>query len=282
MSQQEQRGQPTSGLDSEAEQEVDFARYARLLVVRWWLLGAGLVAGAVIGYAVSLSSSQVFKSTATVYLGQPVSAGGGQLQTLQTNPGTVSEIVHAESVIRQVASSCKVKPDDFRDGISTVAVETNLSRAGQNPIVRITVQAKRGKEAACAANGLARKVVDRIGVYPRQRIANFERRIATDEESISTIKSSLASVQVSTTDKLLFQLQLRNFQEDQIGAGQLLLQAKQVEAPEVLTAAVAQRVTARSRRNSVVVGALIGLVLGVLAALFWDRIAARVPRSNGG
>jgi capsular polysaccharide biosynthesis protein len=280
MNQQEQRGQASGGFDPEAEQEVDFSRYARLLVVRWWLLAAGLVAGAVIGYAVSLSGSQVFKSTATVYLGQPVSAGGGQLQTLQTNPGTVGEIVHAESVIRQVASSCKAKPGEFGDGIATVPVETNLSRAGQNPIVRITVQARHAKVAACAANGLARKVVDKIGVYPRQRIANFERRIATDEESITTIKSSIASAQVSTTDKLLFQLQLRNFQEDQIGAGQLLLQAKQVEAPELLTSAVAQRVTARSRRNSVVVAALIGLVLGVLAALFWDRVATRLPRSD--
>ena len=35
--------------------------------------------------------------------------------------------------------------------------------------------------------------------------------------------------------------------------------------------------TARSRRNSVVIGALIGLLLGVLAALVWDRFGTRVP-----
>jgi hypothetical protein len=280
MSQQEQRGQAPGGFDPEAEQEVDFSRYARLLAVRWWLLAAGLVAGALIGYAVSLAGSQVFKASASVYIGQPYSVSGGLLQTLQTNPGTVMAIVHSEAVIRQVATSCKAKPGDFRNGISVVNVDTSLSRNGLNPIVRITVQGKHGKEIACAANGLARKVVDEIGVYARKRIANFRRRIATDEESVTTIKSSISSAQVSTTDKLLFQLQLRNFQEDDIAAQQLLLQAEQVEAPRLLTTAVAERVTARSRRNSVVVAALIGLVLGVLAALFWDRVAARLPRPD--
>ena len=37
---------PSRGFDPEAEQEVDFAKYVRLLAVRWWLLAAGLVVGA--------------------------------------------------------------------------------------------------------------------------------------------------------------------------------------------------------------------------------------------
>ena len=40
---------PQRGFDPEAEQEVDFARYVKLLGVRWWLLAAGLVAGKLIG-----------------------------------------------------------------------------------------------------------------------------------------------------------------------------------------------------------------------------------------
>jgi uncharacterized protein involved in exopolysaccharide biosynthesis len=35
-------------------------------------------------------------------------------------------------------------------------------------------------------------------------------------------------------------------------------------------------VTARSRRNSVVVAAVIGLILGLIAALLWESVAARV------
>ena len=62
----------------------------------------------------------------------------------------------------------------------------------------------------------------------------------------------------------------------------MLLQAQQVEAPKVLTGAVREKVTARSRRNTVVVAALIGLVLGALVALLWERVAPRLaPPRNG-
>jgi hypothetical protein len=50
----------------------------------------------------------------------------------------------------------------------------------------------------------------------------------------------------------------------------------------VLTPASAARVTARSRRNSVVVAGLIGLVLGGIAALLWDRVAAAAARRRNG
>lgn len=277
MSQQERRGQAPGGFDPEAEQEVDFARYARLVAARWWLLGVGLVAGAVIGYAVSLGGSQVYDASATVYLGQPYSASGNiQLQNLQTNPSAVTAIVHSASVAADVAALCKTKPGAFRGGISTQSVPGNLSKNGQNPIVKITVQAKKGKVAACAANGLARKVVAKISVFAVRKINNFLSEISVDNKSINLIKTGLASAQVSTTDKLIFQTQLRTYQQDRLAATQLLLQAKQVEEPQLLTGAVSQRVTARSRRNTVVVAALIGLVLGALVALLWDRVVPRI------
>src|SRR6476661_1471083 len=113
--------------DPEAEQEVDFGRYWRLLAARWWLVAAGLVAGAVIGYAISLGGSQQFKATATLYLGQPYSASGNvQLQAAQTNPSTVRQIAHAEIVVQKVAAGCKAKPGDLRGGISTQSVSGNI------------------------------------------------------------------------------------------------------------------------------------------------------------
>src|SRR5205814_8169359 len=57
---------------------------------------------------------------------------------------------------------------------------------------------------------------------------------------------------------LLLQLRLSTTQQDRLSTSQLLLQAKQVEAPSILTSATPSRVTARSRRNTVVVAALIG------------------------
>ncbi len=64
---------------------------------------------------------------------------------------------------------------------------------------------------------------------------------------------------------------------DQTQNEQLLTLAQTVEQSQVITPARATKTTARSRRNSVLVGALIGLVLGILAALLWEP-AARVVR----
>src|SRR5918912_867351 len=170
----------SSGFDPEAEQEVDFGRYRRLFAARWWVPAAGLVVGAVVGYLVALGGSQVFKATATLYLGQPYSASGTQqLQAAQTNPSTVKKIAHAESVVARVASECKTKPSLFRGGISTQSVAGNIVKNGQTPLV-------------------------------------------TDQQQKLTLL-------------------------------QLLQQASIVEKPSVPTGAHATRVTARSRRNSVVV-----------------------------
>ena len=54
-----------TGFDPEAEQEVDFARYVRMLARRWWLVLIGVVVGAVIGYLVSLGGAKLYNATAT-------------------------------------------------------------------------------------------------------------------------------------------------------------------------------------------------------------------------
>src|SRR6476619_4901566 len=100
-----------SSFDPEAEQEVDFGRYTPLLAARWWVPVAGLVVGAGIGYLIALGSgNQVYKATATLYLGQPYTASGNvQLQAAQTNPSTVRQIAHGEQIVQRAARACKTK-----------------------------------------------------------------------------------------------------------------------------------------------------------------------------
>jgi len=264
-----------TGFDPEAEQEVDFGRYRRLIAARWWVPAAGLVLGAVIGYLVALGGSQVFKATATLYLGQPYSSSGTQpLQSVQTNPSTVKQIAHAESVVALVASRCKAKPGLFRGGISTQSVAGNISKNGQTPLVTLTVQSKKRKVASCAANELAHVVVDKLGVFANQKIRNFQAQIAVLNTDINAINGGLRGSGLGTTDKLVLQTRLTTDQTQKLTLTQLLQQAVIVEKPGILTGAHATRVTARSRRNSVVVAALIGLVIGAIVALMWDGVAA--------
>ena len=58
----------------EAEQEVDFGRYGRRIAHRWWLVLAAAGVGVLVGWLVSLGGGDVYKATATIYLGQPLVA----------------------------------------------------------------------------------------------------------------------------------------------------------------------------------------------------------------
>jgi capsular polysaccharide biosynthesis protein len=277
---------PSRGFDPEAEQEVDFARYVRLLAVRWWLLAAGLVAGAVIGYLVSLGGTQVYSATATIYLGQPYTPTGGALvQNIQTNPSAVANTVQSAAVQNEVANRCRAKASAFAKGISTQAIATGATKGGAaiNPLVKVTVQSKKGKVAACAANQLAEEVVSakHLGGYAAQKIANLKAQIALDNAQIKAVESAIGAPGLSDTIKLIVQTTLRSYQQDKTTNSQLLELAKGVEKPFVYTRAASHKITARSRRNTVVVAALIGLILGALAALLWDTVVPRLTPRNG-
>jgi capsular polysaccharide biosynthesis protein len=260
----------------DAEQEVDLGRHARAVATRWWLPLAGLIAGAIVGYLVSLSGTQVWQASATVYLGTPYSSGGTPLVSQQTNPTAVGTIVKSEEAIDKAAAVAHMKPEQLRGKISTQTVTAGTGSVGttrvqQNPLVKVTVQTPTAREARLTANALARQVVETLSAYPNQKIALLKQRIANDNAQVAALKGSGRSDSAAA-------ISLGNFLSDANGAQMQLVQARTIETPSILTHGAAVRTTARSRRNDVVVGALLGLLLGIIAALAWEPIAGRRAR----
>ena len=95
------RTRPPAPPDLDAEAEVDLGRYGHALLARWWLLLAGLVVGAILGYLTTLGGTQFYRAQAVVYMGQPLGAGQAPLQSLNTNPSTARAIVTSEQVLRR-------------------------------------------------------------------------------------------------------------------------------------------------------------------------------------
>jgi hypothetical protein len=270
-------------VDLDAEQEVDLGRYWSTIVGRWWLPVLGLLVGIIIGYLISLGGKQVWNASATVYTGAAYSAVGGiQLQGPQANPSTVNAIVHAEDSIERAAGQAGMRAADLRGHVSTKTISTGTGGTGvvrttANPLVRVTVQASTRRRAQAAANALARIVVARLSPYADKKIETLAERIAADQQQIDAIGKQ-ASSSSDTTAKAVFGVQLGVVLDDQLQAKQLLVQAQQIERPQVLTRAAAVKTTARSRRNSVVVAAFLGLMIGLAAALVWDRVLSRRAR----
>ena len=289
-----QRERPLPDVD--AEDELELSRYWNALLTRWWLPVAGLVAGIVIGYLLSLGGHQVYQAKANVYLGQPLNpTGNGQIQSLTTNPSTVKQVVLSPYWQHVAEQRAGLSTGSLRGHVSTQAVAgvaAALGRVGQNPLVNIVVTGKHPAQIARAADALARIVVNQVsGRYVDTKIKNLKTNIAADKAELANINERLSSLQqqvrgggLSATDRLiagnLIGLALQEQRQvisDQTQNQSLLALAQNVERSQIISLAHATKTTARSRRNSVLVGALIGLLLGIIAALFWEP-AARVVR----
>jgi len=269
-------------VDREAEQEVDLGRYWSAIVARWWLPLAGLLVGAVIGYLISLGGSQVWKASSTIFVGAPYSViGSVPLQGPQANPSTVGTIVRSEDAIQRAAIQAGMRAGDLRGHVSTKTISggtgTGTTRTTANPLVQITVQAPTRRKAQVAANALARLVVQRLAPYTEKKIDILKQRIAADEQEVAVIERQARS-SGDPTAKAVFGVHLADVLDDELQAKQLLVQAEEVERPKVLTRAAAVKTTARSRRNSVVVAAFLGLLIGLLAALLWEPVVRRRAR----
>jgi hypothetical protein len=267
----------TREADLDVEQEVDLGRYWHAIVARWWLPLVGLIAGALVGYLISLGGGQVWKASSSLYLGASYSSAGGVLlQGPQANPATVGTIARAESTIEEAAAKAGMRASELRGKVSTQTISTGVGsttlRTTGNPLVRVTAQASTRRKAAAAANALAGIVVDRLAPYADQKIANLKQRIAFDQKEIDALRNGVRAGDPAT--RAVLAVQLGQVLDDQNQSRQLLVQAQQIERPQILTRAAAEKTTARSRRNSVVVGALIGLILGLIAVLVWERAAA--------
>lgn len=284
------RERPRTQPGPEPEREVDFSRYLDALVARWWLPVAGLVIGAAIGYFVALGGKDVYRAQATVYVGTPYGASGQLIQTPATNPNTVGQVARGQGTLQQVAQASGMSVRELRAGVSTRPIKSGAPKGAPNQLYAVTVEGPKRGQVSAAANAIAAKIAAVTGGYAKLKVDTFRQEIASDQQQLDAIDqqanqvraqlNSAAPTERLTLGTLLLTMEQRRgtLEQDRLQARQLLAQAEQVELPRVLDRGVAAKATARSPRNSVVVAGLIGLIIGLFAALLWEPIAARTGR----
>ncbi len=292
-----------SPAELEGEQEVDLASAWKRIEKRWWLPVGGLLVGAVIGLVLALSGGSVWRAETIVYLGQPFAPlGGGQIQSLATNPRTVGEIVRSEAVLKAISNKTGIPVSKLRSSISTKELTaTGPARGGIIPLIEIAVKGDaEPRKIEDAADALAARVVERVSVFVAEKIELLEAQVAVAESQLQAIEGRIEAAQqqqlelaendsIPLTEKLLLNLNLNStittadarraaLQGSLVEANQLLNLAESVESSRVVEPAVAVKTTARSSRTSLLVGALVGLLLGAVLALAAEPFAARRRR----
>ena len=282
----------------DGEQEVDLRSAWRRLVDHWWLPVGGLILGAVLGVLVSLSGGKVWEARTLVYLGQPFTpGGGGQIQSLQTNPRTVGEIIRSQAALEKAAKDSGLRIGQLRGNVTSQAITSPGTARNLSPLVEIVVQAPQAVKAERAAASLTDTVVTDVSVYVERKIELLDDQITNAEQQLAQIdrriaaateqqRIALADPGLSLSEKLLVSTNsnatINNAEQRRStvfanlnSAQQLLSLAQTVERSQVIEGAAAKRTSATSRRTAAVVGALVGLLFGAVAAWLWEPFAAR-------
>jgi capsular polysaccharide biosynthesis protein len=270
------------------EEELDLREYGRTVGARWWLVLAAVVLGALIGWLLAVGGGDVWRARTTIYLGQPIApTGEAQIQSAATNPSTAGVIARSDEVVEEVAAAVGVQPGKLRAGISTRAIEGAITRLNQTPLVEISVRGPWGREqVAQAATLVAEAVVVRTSGYVTGKIAALEERLAAQEDELASLDGRIGQLEQGggglEVVGLLAVLEQRRGQlrTERADTQEALAVAQNVEAAQVLTEARGTKVSARSPRSSIIVGALIGLIAGVLLALLWDPLTSRLRRAD--
>ncbi len=295
-----------SPAELEGEQEVDLASAWKRIERRWWLPVGGLLVGAVIGLVLALSGGSVWRAETIVYLGQPFAPlGGGQIQSLATNPRTVGEIVRSESVLGEVSDATGIPVSKLRSSISTRELLAVGQVRGINPLIEIGVKGDSGpRKIEAAADALAGRVVESVSTYVADKVELLEQQVSVSESQLAAIETRIQAAQrqqdtliqdqsIPLDQRLLLSANLNSvittadarrtsLQDDLFEARQLLNLAESVESSRVVEPARAVKTTARSSRTSLLVGALLGLLVGAILALAAEPFVARRRAANSG
>jgi hypothetical protein len=256
------------------------------------------VVGAVVGIALALSGGSVWRAQTIVYLGQPFAPlGGGQIQSLATNPRTVGDIIRSEAALKNASDASGIPVSRLRSAISTRELLAAGQLRGINPLMEIAVKGSGKRRVELAADALADRVTERVSVYVTDKVALLQEQVAKGEAQLEEVNERIRLAQAQQaaiiTDgslpldqRLLVTANLNSvvttadarraaIQDDLFESKQLLNLAESVESSRIVEPAAASKTTARSSRSSLLIGALIGLIVGAIVALVIDPITAR-------
>jgi hypothetical protein len=200
--------------------------------------------------------------------------------------------VTAPATLDAAAKQADVSVSQLRGHVTTATVLTGSGTTASRGtvLIQIIVQLPKVKKAEAAAAALSKIVItETTSTYVTQSIDLIDTSITGYETELNALTKSTTTLNAavsSTTDPVLkatLAIQADSAAQRQATisnnlatARQQLALAKTIEKSSQIGSVSSEKTTARSRRNSILVGALIGLIIGAIAAIVAD-VRARRP-----
>jgi len=279
------------GAVDDAEREVDLLALGRAILGLWWIVALGVLGGIILGLLYAVSAGSLYEASARVAPGQAFNpSGSSAVLTYLTNKTAVNEIATSEATLQETAAKTGIPISELRNHVFTEAVTEGGVSAGRAVLIDISAQNAKARKAEEAADTVAR-IVQRTTTsdYVRQaisiygiRIKNFTTRLRTLQQRVELLDEALREPNLTLNERLLLAIQLDQAQATQgqtidslTTAQQQQILAQDVSQTQIIQEAKAAKLKARSRRTSVVFGAAIGFIVGLVAAIVvhyrWPR-----------
>ena len=292
--------------------EVRVTDYARRVVRRWYIVDACVVIAVALVFLHKVSgSTNQATATASVYLGQPLSAGGGPIpQTPQSNSGIAVTFVKSTPTLANAAKASGLTAKRLHGHVSVLVSSASAggtagsaSKAtGGSPTISITVEGPWSRQRVqAAAESLANSLIGFENRYTDIKRRQLKARITAEQAEVKQLQAAVdranAALQevdrssLSSTEKVAASAswgQILATSTQQLGDVSTQLPNDQIalagvdaiESAQMISDAQGRQVSAVRRRSTFVVAAFIGFIVGVGLALLWDELRAR--RGAGG
>ncbi len=279
---------------------IDVGSWFATLARNWWVIAGLVVLGIVVGAVVTLAQPKEYTATASVYIGQTTDATGNPMAGLNSNAKAAVQLLASQVVLKEAAertgmdiSASRLRRETtVETPSSTVKTTTSVVN-----IVVISVTDTDAERAAAAANALSEVLLKRLESGVDEKIAVLEKQLAENQEAYAASlarsveaqealadiatgggsaadKAAAASTWVALTQAAATQQESlsKSIQQTQL----LLLSAQQNEQPRILhEAAVPDSPSGPQMTMNVAIGALAGLVIGVIVAFARRGLADR-------
>ncbi len=287
-------------MSSDESTTIDIGSWFATLARNWWVIVGLIVIGVVVGAVAAKAQPNEYTATASVYIGQTTDANGNPMAGLNSNAKAAVQLLASQVVLEEAAgrigmdisTSLLRKETTVETPSSTVKVSTSVVN-----IIVISVTDTKKARAAAAANALADILLERLDTGTSAKITLLEAQLAqgkaeyaaataraiTAEKNIASIAKGggssaekaaaaapyLTIVQAAATEK-------ESLSSSNQKTELLLLTAKQVEQPRILhEAGIPDSPSGPSMTMNVAVGALAGLVIGIIVAFARRALADR-------
>jgi len=287
-------------MSSDDSTSIDVGSWFGTLARNWWVIVGLVVLGIIVGAVVTLAQPKEYTATASVYIGQTTDANGNPMAGLNSNAKAAVQLLASQVVLQEAAERAGMdisasrlrKETTVETPSSTVKTTTSVVN-----IVVISVTDTDKERAAAAANALAEVLLERLESGVDEKIALLVEQLAAQQKEYAAATARSAAAQknletiaagdgspaekASASAPYLVLVQAAATEQEALASSiqrtQLqLLTAKQVEQPRMLhEAAVPDSPSGPAMTVNVAVGALAGLVIGIIVAFARRGLADR-------